>query len=65
MISSDLLVYLSAQFFIFLLYVFRAGFSSLSPLSPEEIFQPPCLDQDDEDFEEQLSLVNMSDRDAK
>ncbi|XP_073449445.1 voltage-dependent R-type calcium channel subunit alpha-1E isoform X3 [Aquarana catesbeiana] len=34
-----------------------AGFPSLSPLSPEEIFQPPCLDQDDEDFEEQLSLV--------
>ncbi|XP_077309233.1 voltage-dependent R-type calcium channel subunit alpha-1E isoform X1 [Lithobates pipiens] len=33
-----------------------AGFPSLSPLSPEEIFQPPCLDQDDEDFEEQLSL---------
>ncbi|XP_040216183.1 voltage-dependent R-type calcium channel subunit alpha-1E isoform X5 [Rana temporaria] len=33
------------------------GFPSLSPLSPEEIFQPPCLDQDDEDFEEQLSLV--------
>ncbi|XP_040216181.1 voltage-dependent R-type calcium channel subunit alpha-1E isoform X3 [Rana temporaria] len=32
------------------------GFPSLSPLSPEEIFQPPCLDQDDEDFEEQLSL---------
>uniref|UniRef100_A0A8C5R7X2 Voltage-dependent R-type calcium channel subunit alpha n=1 Tax=Leptobrachium leishanense TaxID=445787 RepID=A0A8C5R7X2_9ANUR len=33
------------------------GFPSLSPLSPEEIFQPPCLDRDDEDFEEQLSLV--------
>ncbi|KAM4722199.1 voltage-dependent R-type calcium channel subunit alpha-1E [Rhinophrynus dorsalis] len=33
------------------------GFPSLSPLSPEEIFQPPCLDQEDEeDFEEQLSL---------
>ncbi|XP_072275897.1 voltage-dependent R-type calcium channel subunit alpha-1E isoform X2 [Pyxicephalus adspersus] len=33
-----------------------ADFPSLSPLSPEEIFQPPCLDEDDEDFEEQLSL---------
>ncbi|XP_041417446.1 voltage-dependent R-type calcium channel subunit alpha-1E isoform X1 [Xenopus laevis] len=32
------------------------GFPSLSPLSPEEVFQPPCLDRDDEDFEEQLSL---------
>ncbi|XP_063795860.1 voltage-dependent R-type calcium channel subunit alpha-1E isoform X9 [Pseudophryne corroboree] len=34
-----------------------AGYPSLSPMSPEEIFQPPCLDRDDEDFEEQLSLV--------
>ncbi|XP_063795854.1 voltage-dependent R-type calcium channel subunit alpha-1E isoform X3 [Pseudophryne corroboree] len=33
-----------------------AGYPSLSPMSPEEIFQPPCLDRDDEDFEEQLSL---------
>ncbi|XP_053549925.1 voltage-dependent R-type calcium channel subunit alpha-1E [Bombina bombina] len=32
------------------------GFPSLSPLSPEEIFQPVCLEQDDEEFEEQLSL---------
>ncbi|KAM4640937.1 voltage-dependent R-type calcium channel subunit alpha-1E [Discoglossus pictus] len=32
------------------------GFPSLSPLSPEEIFQPSCLDAEDEDFEEQLSL---------
>ncbi|KAM9325782.1 voltage-dependent R-type calcium channel subunit alpha-1E [Gastrophryne carolinensis] len=32
------------------------NFPSLSPLSPEEIFQAPCLDGDDEDFEEQLSL---------
>ncbi|XP_063284375.1 voltage-dependent R-type calcium channel subunit alpha-1E isoform X7 [Pelobates fuscus] len=32
------------------------GFPSLSPLSPEEIFQPPCIDRDDEEFEEQLSL---------
>ncbi|KAG8436806.1 hypothetical protein GDO86_007768 [Hymenochirus boettgeri] len=31
-------------------------FPSLSPLSPDEIFHPPCLDRDDEDFEEQLSL---------
>ncbi|PIO39579.1 hypothetical protein AB205_0040340 [Aquarana catesbeiana] len=37
-----------------------AGFPSLSPLSPEEIFQPPCLDQDDEDFEEQLSLFRLN-----
>uniref|UniRef100_A0A6I8QVB7 Voltage-dependent R-type calcium channel subunit alpha n=1 Tax=Xenopus tropicalis TaxID=8364 RepID=A0A6I8QVB7_XENTR len=34
------------------------GFPSLSPLSPEEVFQPPCLDgEEEEDFEEQLSLV--------
>ncbi|KAE8610451.1 hypothetical protein XENTR_v10012129 [Xenopus tropicalis] len=33
------------------------GFPSLSPLSPEEVFQPPCLDgEEEEDFEEQLSL---------
>ncbi|XP_029473647.1 voltage-dependent R-type calcium channel subunit alpha-1E isoform X4 [Rhinatrema bivittatum] len=35
----------------------RSGFPSLSPLSPQEIFQPPCLDRRQGQFQEQLSLV--------